>query len=258
MVLLTAGPAGADPGRQLCLTCHPAHHARLGGCTVCHRGNPASERKNIAHQRLIAGRYARFTLANDRQLRHGIRLLEQYACRRCHVSAGRGNRLATSLDRAAVRKTPEQLADSIQRPVAAMPDFGLDDKRTTQIVNALLAGAQGRTADDDTPVAVHFNIAAQTGRDIFSKRCGACHRLLSQRSGALGRGNIGPNLSGLLSVYYPRTFRDSETWTSRILGAWLKNPREVRPWALMLPVTLSDAELSELVSILQVAADLQS
>lgn len=249
-LLLAAAPAWGGQARQLCLSCHPAHYAERGGCSFCHRGNPASERKNIAHAGLRPGKYARFTLGGRAETREGERLMERLACRRCHVSGGRGNPLAVSLDVAANRKTGGGLALSIRNPVANMPDFRLDEEQITTLVNAVFAGSQGRRADESAPVRVHFSASGKKSPDIFSTKCGGCHRLLSQRLGAVGTGEVGPNLSGLLTEYYPKSFRKDEAWTVKNLSLWLKNPRGIRPWARMLPVTLTGAETNELMSII--------
>jgi mono/diheme cytochrome c family protein len=254
-LLLAAAPSWGGLPRQLCLSCHPAHYAERGGCSDCHRGNPASERKNIAHAGLLPGKYARFTVADRAEAGEGERLMERLACRRCHVSRGRGNSLAVSLDAAAARKTGGELALSIRRPVANMPDFRLDEDQITTLVNAVIAGSRGRRTDESAPVRVHFATSGKKNPDIFTAKCGGCHRLLSQRLGAVGAGEVGPNLSGLLTKYYPKTFRNDEAWTPRNLNLWLKNPRETRPWARMLPVTLTGAESKELVSIMQLSAD---
>lgn len=249
-LLLAAVPAWGGEARQLCLSCHPAHHTDRGRCGDCHRGNPASERKNIAHAGLRAGKYARFTLGDTAQIREGGRLVEQLACRRCHVSGGRGNRLAVSLDSSAARKTALELALSIRRPVANMPDFALEEERITTLVNALLAASKGLAVGEAAPVKVHFNASGKKSADIFTTKCGGCHRLLSQRLGAVGAGETAPNLSGLLSGYYPGTFRNGETWSALNLEEWLKNPREIRPWARMQPVRLTGVEVKELVAII--------
>ena len=243
---------GGGQSRQLCLRCHPVHYAERGGCSGCHRGNPASERKNIAHAGMRGGKYARFTLGDVREIKAGERLIDRFACRRCHVSGGRGNRLAVSLDDAAVRKTAGELALSIRRPVGNMPTFGLDEETVTGLVNAVLAQSQGREAVVAAPVRVHFTTSGKKNSDIFSVKCGGCHRILSQRLGAAGTGDVGPNLSGLLSEWYPRTYKSSEAWTSQNLRSWLKNPRESRPLARMLPVPLTEGELKELESIMAV------
>ncbi len=255
ITLVSALPAWGAPSRQLCLPCHPSHYVELGSCSHCHRGNPESERKNIAHAGLRAGKYARFTLGNAAQIKEGEQLMNQLACRRCHVSAGRGNRTAVNLDAAATRKTAGELATSIRHPVAHMPNFALDEERVTTLVNVVLAGSQGRNTDETAPVRVHFNNSGKKNTDVFSTKCGSCHRLLSLRSGAIGTGEIGPNLSGLFSEYYPKTFRNNEAWSAKNLKDWLKNPREIRPGSRMLPVTLTDAEANELESIILLSAD---
>jgi mono/diheme cytochrome c family protein len=254
-LLLAAAPAWGGGARQLCLSCHPAHYAERGGCSLCHLGNPASERKNIAHAGLRPGKYARFIIGDRAEAKEGERLTDRLACRRCHVSGGRGNHLAVNLDAAAARKTGGELALSIRHPVANMPDFRLNEEQITTLVNALLAGSQGRRTDESAPVKVHFNTPGKKNPDIFSTKCGSCHRILSDRLGAVGTGEVGPNLSGLLSEYYPKTFRNNEAWTAQNLNLWLKNPRSIRPWARMLPVTLTGSELKELVSVIQLSAE---
>jgi mono/diheme cytochrome c family protein len=254
-LLLSAAPTWGEAARQLCLSCHPSHYAEKGGCSLCHRGNPASERKNIAHAGLLPGKYARFTLGGRAEAGEGERLMDRLACRRCHVSGGRGNALAVSLDAAAARKSGGELALSIRNPVANMPDFRLNEEQITTLVNVIFAGSRGRETHDVAPVRVLFAASGKKSSDVFSTKCGSCHRLLSQRLGAVGTGVTGPNLSGLFTRYYPKTFRNSEAWTSRNLNLWLKNPRETRPWARMLPVTLTEAEAKELASVIQLSAD---
>jgi mono/diheme cytochrome c family protein len=254
VALLLSIPAVAAPARQLCLACHPAHYVERGLCTACHRGNPATERRNIAHQQLIAGRFAVFTLGDSPPLRSAVRLIEQYGCRRCHVIGGRGNRLSADLDRSVARKAPEAIAASIRQPVQNMPDFRMDMPRAVLVVNALLAesGRQSAAAGDQRQI-VHFDRAGTVGKDVFSTKCGPCHRALTARLGGLGQGSAGPDLSGVLSPYYPGTFRGRERWTECDLGTWLKNPRTIRPWGRMQPVVLTEPEFRELVDILKVA-----
>ncbi|MHB8122071.1 MAG: selenite/tellurite reduction operon c-type cytochrome lipoprotein ExtS [Desulfuromonadaceae bacterium] len=254
-LLTTALPTWGGVGqvRQLCLSCHPVHYAERGLCTGCHLGNPGSARKNIAHAGLREGKYARFTLGDGVYLKKGQQLLDQLACRRCHVSSGRGNRLAVNLDRSVVRKTAGETALSVQRPVTSMPDFALHESQITAVVNVVLAGSVGRETAVAEPVRVHFNNSGKNGADIFSRKCGSCHRMLGERLGAVGNGAIGPNLSGLLSEYYPATFRDGEVWNASRLSSWLKNPRTIKPWARMVPVTLTPAETRELQSALLVS-----
>jgi mono/diheme cytochrome c family protein len=253
VALLLTVPAVAAQTRQLCLACHPVHYAERGVCTACHRGNPASDRRNIAHQQLIAGRYASFTLGDSPSLRAGGRLIDQFACRRCHVIGGRGNRLSANLDQSMARKTPEAITASILQPVQNMPDFHLEEPRAVLLVNTLLAAAGRQEAASGVQrQVVHFDRMGTAGKDIFSKKCGSCHRALTVRLGGLGQGNAGPNLSGLLSPHYPLTFRDKGRWTERDLATWLKNPRSIRPMARMQPVLLTGPEFSDLVGLLSV------
>lgn len=247
--------AWGAPVPQLCVSCHPPHYAERGGCSGCHHGNPASGRKNIAHAGLRAGKYIRFTVADGAYLKDGQRLLNLYACRRCHVSGGHGNRLAANLDNAAARKTVGELVHSIRRPVANMPDFGLDDEQVTMVANVILAGSRGHETAGAAPVRVHFNTSGTKNVDIFSTKCGSCHRLLSERLGALGTGDVAANLSGLFSRYYPKTFGDGGMWTPRKLDAWVKNPRRIRPLARMMPLELTEAETRELLPIIAVSPE---
>lgn len=253
VLCLSVLPAGGGEGRPLCLSYHPSHYSERGACSACHRGNPAAGRKEIAHQRLIAGRFASFTLGETPVAREGKRLMDRLACRRCHVGAGRGNRLATNLDTLPESRSPGEIAAAIRSPAEGMPDFRLDEDQVVPLVNAVLGGARtpGGPAGK-RPLVVHFEGGEKAGKDLFTRNCGACHRALTARLGVIGRGGNGPNLSGLLSPWYPRTFGEGEGWNAGRLKKWLKNPRSVRPWAGMRPVELSEAEFGELTEILGV------
>jgi len=248
---MTIVPAwGGEQTRQSCLSCHPVHFAERGECTGCHLGNPASARQNIAHAGLREGKYARFTLGDMRQRKNGELLLEQFACRRCHISNGRGNRLATNLDAVAKQKTATELASSIRQPVDAMPNFRTSEEQATILVNMILVGSQGQKTGANRPVTIHFNNSKNMGVDLFTRVCGSCHRMLTKQRGAIGRGNIGPNLSGILTPYYPRRYKGDAVWTDEGLKIWLNNPHTVKQSALMQPVLLTKDELKELLFIL--------
>ncbi len=102
------------------------------------------------------------------------------------------------------------------------------------------------------PQVVHFDQTGAAGQDLFSVKCGPCHRVLTERLGGLGRGDAGPNLSGLLTSFYPKSFRNTEVWNVEGLRRWLENPRAIRAGALMQPVKLSEKEFGELLEILRV------
>lgn len=253
LVIGLAGlPALGGEPRQQCLECHRGHHSDRGTCVGCHRGNPASGRGNIAHHGLIAGRFARFTLPGDPAAREGRRLLDQFSCRRCHVTAGRGNRLAADLDSLRRDRNPGEIVAVLGKPAPGMPDFNLSEQQAVLLVNAILAGADdAKDTRKNRPRAVHFEGDDQRKRDVFSRKCGACHRALTTRLGTIGQGNIGPNLSGLLSRWYPKTFRDGGEWSRKALEDWLRNPRRVRSQTRMQPVELTAAELEQLVGLLR-------
>lgn len=202
-----------------------------------------------------AGKYVRYTLGNVPERKEGERLIEQLACRRCHVSGGSGNRLAVSLDVAAGRRTTVELVLSIRRPVATMPNFNLNEEQMARLVNVILAGSEGRETDMTAPMKVYFKNSGKKSVDIFSEKCGGCHRILSQSLGVLGAGETGPNLSGLLSAFYPKSFRNGDGWSLPNLKGWLKNPREIKPWARMQPVAVTEGEIKKLEAILLVSPE---
>ncbi len=244
---LLFGVIPAQAAGQSCLKCHAVHYAERGLCIDCHRGNPGSDRKNIAHHRLIEGRFSHFTIGNVAVVKEGNRLLDQLACRRCHRITGRGNSLAASLDRLIDTKMPQEVVDSIMKPVQGMPDFRLNEQQAGAIINAVFSGSSKEPVKGgERPLVKHFDKSSRSGEDVFGKNCGACHRMLTVRKGLIGVGDIGPNLSGLLSQYYPSTYRSTERWGYAALQKWVKNPRAVLPNSTMRPVILDEKQWREL------------
>lgn len=234
-----------------CLDCHPSHYEAFGSCTLCHLGNDRTDRKNLAHLNIIPGRLALWRISGNAAAENGSRLLERYACRRCHISGTKGNRLAANLDRLS-GKPPRKILDSILKPVVYMPDFSLGDREAGELVNAVLANAEkNKNGSSRAPQIVRFTENGKQKENVFSKRCGGCHRILSGSHGPLGQGSAGPNLSGLLTTYYPANFGNSESWSFRKVDKWLANPRAVRPYSLMQPVRLDRRELADLLAILE-------
>ena len=244
--------SGADAlaGRVGCLECHRPHYATRGRCVGCHRGDDRSDRPIIAHRNLIRGRYAWFTIPGSQPLLRGEQLLESFACRRCHNTAGKGNHLASDLDRLPPNSDPQQIFASIKSPALFMPDFGCDDRQIADLVNAIQAGTRhaGRRGGE-TPQVVHFDKAPSHRENVFEKRCGPCHKVLTQARGALGKGSIGPNLSGFFSRQYPVTLKNDQRWTADLLGKWLQNPRKIREQSQMQPVPLTKEESVQLLAI---------
>jgi cytochrome c2 len=134
-----------------------------------------------------------------------------------------------------------------------MPNFQCDDRQIASLVNAILAASEPAVPRVKEMVqVVHFEDEKMSRENSFVKQCGPCHRILSERYGGLGKGDIGPNLSGLLSEFYPSAYRDAETWTIEKLRKWLENPRSSRPAARMRPVRLTTGEFTLLVETLSI------
>jgi cytochrome c2 len=252
LVALILLPGAAEAARQsACLACHRPHHAGRGSCVGCHRGNDRTERKKIAHNDLIAGRFAHFTLKGSPVVARGEKLMDLLACRRCHISTGRGNRLAANLDRLAPGSA-QGIFDAIRAPVLFMPNFHCDDGQISTLVNAILAGGESAEVKvGETAQVVHFEDGKQRRENSFARQCGPCHKALSERFGGVGHGDMGPNLSGLFSAAYPGTYRDGEPWTTDKLGKWLENPRAIRANARMQPLRLTAGEFEQLAETLR-------
>lgn len=250
--LLISPVAEAFAGKAMCLQCHKPHFEAIGTCIGCHRGDGRSDRLAIAHRDLIKAKYSWFTIAGSPPLQRGEKLLGRYACRRCHTTSGKGNRLAGNLDRLSVDSTPQKIFDAIQSPALFMPDFSFNDRQTTDLVNAILAGAaQAEHKGGEIPQIVRFEDMKQNSDNVFEKRCGSCHKILSKTHGGLGTGGIGPNLSGFFTKFYPSTYPDKQRWTEERLRKWLRNPRRLRPNSTMKPIPLKATETGAILSILR-------
>jgi len=244
-------PGTAVPSRRsACLACHGSHYAELGSCVSCHRGNDHTDRKGIAHQDIIDGRFAHFTIKGRPVVEQGKKLILALACRRCHIYERQGNPLATNLDRLAANTAPQALFEALKSPVLFMPDFHLDEAQLNALVNAILAAAERDGKAGETPQVVHFEDEKRSRENIFVRHCGPCHKVLSERFGGLGSGSVGPNLSGLFSPFYPRTYRDAESWSPEKLKKWLENPRNIKANARMTPVRLTEGDFAALLEIM--------
>lgn len=245
-------PVASGAAAKGCLRCHAPHYTALGTCVSCHRGDDRTDRKRIAHYRLISARYAGFSLPGSLQVERGKKLLEQFGCRRCHLAGKQGTFLAASLDRLGA-KAPEELAAAIDRPAFSMPEFRFSAPDRDDLVNYLLwLGRDVKSGGKETPVVIHFARKERDGEHPFVKRCGGCHKALTETLGSVGTGAIGPNLSALFTSWYPRFYRTGEPWTAERLREWLKNPRTVRPLAVMPPVALEEGELGRIANLLTV------
>lgn len=248
MLLLPVTDAFAS--KVSCFQCHKPHYTGRGTCISCHRGDERSERLAIAHRNLIPAKFSWFAIAGSQPVQRGEKLFGSFACRRCHISVGKGNRLASNLDRLPMSTTPQKIFDAIKSPVLFMPDFSFDDRQITNLVNAILARAvKAGSKGGETPQVVYFSNVKRQPDNIFEKKCGPCHKILTEAFGALGKGSIGPNLSGLFSEYYATTLKNNGRWTADILKKWLANPRKIHKNSQMRPIPLEKAEFERLLAI---------
>jgi cytochrome c2 len=132
-----------------------------------------------------------------------------------------------------------------------MPDFRFREEDAAELVNALLAGARrDPERNGEVPSVVRFGDRDERSENVFVRRCGGCHRALTRRLGGLGKGDGGPNLSGLLGRFYPRSFGDGKRWTAERLRKWLDDPRRAKAFARMPPQRLPRKEFTELAKTL--------
>jgi hypothetical protein len=167
-------------GHKGCGDCHIPHYETEASCVDCHRGIPETDRTQIAHYRLIQGKYACFTFPYSTVVNDGHRLINISGCRRCHHTGKEGNILATDLDTSFEKTLPEALADAIKNPSTFMPDFYFNETDTICLVNAILesSAVYGAMFDEDTRI-VHFEADVNDSDSIFNNRCGSCHRILT-------------------------------------------------------------------------------
>ena len=234
-----------------CLKCHDSHYENKGTCIDCHRGNPRTDRLLIAHHDLIGAPYAHFTMEGSPVSQRGCALVTISGCRRCHVLDGKGRPCAANLDKVFGAARPQKLFDAIKTPAFFMPDFCFKDTDIIALVNAILTKATlGESKAGEVPLVIHFEDEEQAEERVFGQHCGSCHKVLTTHFGGLGKGNIGPNLSGLFSEYYPTTDGDKEPWSPKSLESWLENPRKIRKNAQMPPVILTSDGFFRLLEIL--------
>lgn len=242
-----------------CLRCHAVcngakaaqQHSDLTlqalACVDCHRGNPTTLRADLAHFRLIDAGHSWYRFPEAVVMKRGQHLVDQLACRRCHVLAAKGNPLANDLDRLYHQLFPDEVVASIRVPAFFMPDFSLQQGDIDALINVVFAaGIAPQVPGLEPPQVIHFENDVDE-ENLFEKHCGRCHRVLTAQQGGLGVGEIAPNLSGLLGEFYPKTFKDNQLWDRQGLLKWIKNPRSIRPLTLMLPIVVPEQEATKLI-----------
>ncbi|BAI80157.1 multiheme c-type cytochrome [Deferribacter desulfuricans SSM1] len=229
-----------------CVKCHTVHYEKIGSCSVCHRGIEKSSRQDIAHYRIIKGKYSYYFFDNSTRVTKGYELIELGHCRRCHIIAGKGNLLAINLDLSWNYKSDDEIFDSIKKPNNFMPDFRFSDEQIVYIINAIYNGAKNNLSKKIVEV-IHINKGDE--KEIFKEKCGGCHKVLSKNSGPLGEGVYGPNLSGLFSKYYYKI--NDRFWDYDLFKKWLKNTRDVKKNSLMPNLILKDDEIKKIYQVIK-------
>ncbi len=242
-----AAPSSAANGSG-CSACHEPHRVGEGGCIDCHRGDAKALRAPLAHYGLIRGQAAEHRRAGAPAVVAGRHLVETLGCRRCHRVGREGNRHATSLDQVVWKREQDALAGAIRNPGENMPRFALSPIQTERVIAFLLHAADPAAAVPS--YRVHFARSEPAAHSRFEERCGGCHRSLLA-GGPGGRATAGPNLSGLLTEFYPRAAPEERRWTPDSLRNWLRNPRALRASAGMPPISLEEHEWRELLGELQ-------
>ncbi len=220
----------------------------LNSCVWCHRGNPVTSRKGLAHHLLIGKQYAWYRLPQSVAVTAGDSLIKLFSCRRCHQQQGKGSVVVTNLDQLLGTADVAAVDLALRQPAFYMPNFQLTVDDRTLLINQILAGGLNYcSAGSEAPQVVYFKDDGDLPQLLFAKHCGACHRVLTIKFGGVGAGETAPNLSGLLSSFYPHTFADNKAWTVKTLVEWVKNPRKSRSYAVMPPIALEDETLKKLI-----------
>lgn len=236
-----------------CLTCHAVHYADRGSCIFCHRGNPATSRKSLAHSNMIKSNHAAFTMQEAKSVQLGKKLANQFACRRCHTLDGKGTSLAANLDYLLTNSTAAKISTAIKVPALYMPDFVLSQRDHDALISYILfAGLKAKPPQKEPPQVIYFTDRQADQQNIFEKKCGGCHKLLSARHGGLGNGSNGAHLAAIFTVFYPASYKNGEKWDVEKLQKWVRNPRRIRPITTMRPVIMTDEEWQQLIGMLQV------
>ncbi len=229
-----------------CVKCHVGHNFSYSHCSVCHRGIEISTRKEIAHYRLIPGRFAHFRFKDRKVILMGRSLIHRCGCRRCHRILGRGNALAIPIDGLSKDIEIDKIINNLKTPPFYMPVFDFNGEQIISVVNVVLRGIFLYKYHGEPYYIIHFKYGGS--KNIFVQKCGGCHKILTKHMGGMGNRDMGPNLSGLFTPYYP--FKDIAL-TKEKLKLWIKNPRKIRKNALMPPVDIEDVQLKSLIDILK-------
>lgn len=232
---------------EMCVSCHinKIHYKSKGLCTLCHLGNAYTTRMDLAHKNILNGDYAYFLIKDNWKVFKGNDLIEKAACRRCHTIGNEGNNIAANLNESTREKDIKMLNDAIKNPFLFMPQYNFSKKQIVYILNALFNNAFYSNGSNKGYTILHFNRGIK-GKNIFDEKCGMCHKMISKKSGPLGSGSRGPNLSGLFTYEF-NPITEVKKWNEKKLREWIKNPRGIKKNALMPPIILKEEEIKEII-----------
>ena len=121
-----------------CISCHEnVCLNKPDNCISCHRGDSSTSRKDIAHYKLIKGKYASYTDKSNPKTQKGIKIIEKAACTRCHNIGKSGATLASDLNSAVKRLTTDEIIKSIKEPVINMPLFQFNDEDMEALITGI-------------------------------------------------------------------------------------------------------------------------
>lgn len=167
----------------------------------------------------------------------GEAIIEQRACRSCHVIGARGARVGPDLNQVSIRRTEDWLLRWLADPAAMKPDtmmltFDWQAGEREALIAYLRALAQ--PVDADAILARTGGGAAGGKALIEAYQCHACHKVAGEEGRALY-----PDLDTIAE-------RRDAAWERR----WLADPQAVKPGTFMPTFGFSDAEIDAIVEFL--------
>lgn len=233
-------------GENTCISCHNNTCVEKGSnCTICHRGNDTTKRKDIAHYKLIKGEFAEFNNEKSPVTQRGITLIADANCIRCHKIGNSGANYATDLNSSVKRLSSDEIIKAVKEPAVNMPKFNFSDEDYRYLVTGLYYYTINTEVKSITQIVRLNN--HDNSSDLFNNKCGNCHKALTS-IGALGYYDSAPNLSSLKNSY--PEYLNGENWNKENLKKWLANPRSLKKNATMPKIELNEEESKKIIDVL--------
>ena len=233
-------------GENKCISCHSnICMGKSSNCTLCHKGNNTTTRKDIAHYKLIKGDYADFNNEKSIITQKGITLIKEANCTRCHKIGNTGATYATDLNSAVKRLSTEEIIKAVKEPAINMPKFTFSDEDYRYLITGLYFYTINTEVKSITQIVRLNN--SDNASALFNEKCGLCHKALTS-TGALGFYDSAPNLSSLKNSY--SEYLNGKTWNKDNLKQWLSNPRSLKKNATMPKIELTEEESEKIINIL--------